>query len=220
MRLDLVRYHMTRLAFSSSHALENNILAAIAGLEAPTVERAEGAMRFVETYRRSHMFHGAVALAWVPALSQEDRRFHCAFTFGVVGEIPEGRAGQPVFPGQGPTVSKFLEVLSQASATYEFECTAQFEYPLADFKPILSLPLRVSSWVELPFDEIDGVRFVKRQGENELYSVIVQVADEALVVSVSYEHQEAYSMELPKNILAKAVGLSRRFVRSSVNRRA
>lgn len=215
MKLDLARFHITELNFQCTQAIDGRVVGELAELATPTQgAHSEEGIHFVEIYSRSGVVYAAAAGIHPTGAPDVERQFGVSFLYSIVQPAAEKAEIATHYQRRSTSIADLIELLSHTNGAHRFDCRASFLYPVADFVPILALPVKLTNWPDFPFDEIVGARFVKRQGASISYSAVVDCADDDLHVELSYEWQHAYSPDLPRRVLLRAVYLSKRFVRS------
>jgi hypothetical protein len=117
-----------------------------------------------------------------------------------------------VGPNAKPVVELF-SALTKLNLQVEVECVANFEYSETAWASLVTLPWQPVQMPGLPFDEFRGFRAVKKRNGDVLYHVIVDCpANKEISHSISFSYPAKLDMNLPINLLNRAVEVSRLFV--------
>ncbi len=113
-----------------------------------------------------------------------------------------------------PKVEQLLEIIPRSNIKSNFNCTTRFLFNRRQkVKPIISLPGRFINLSSQPFDEISGIRFVKKQHDDVDYDVIMEIAQkDGLVITVSFEIELKFDNTLAQKIINKAIDISNKFI--------
>lgn len=121
---------------------------------------------------------------------------------------------------QGRSTEKVADALSSVLQTARAEVAADFEYSTANWRSVVTLPSKIDSSANMPFDEIRGYRFAKRREDKGiLYSVVLDLigdaAEELISLHVGYGHVGRMPIgEFVAGSLLRAVQIASPFVRS------
>lgn len=200
-RLNLVRPRATELTFTTRVVLDDKLLQQI-GQSGLKLEIEHGGFGFLTHYRRGMADHEAYAV--VDRLEAGGDEFLIYMNYSLEVSL---RRTKDVAP-----VARLLELLAQLGEQ-SFRCSVEFNYPADEFKSAIGLPMILERSQLLPFTEIRGVRVFMRDGDDVLYSVIVDhPTDQGFVHTVAFDYVSGFSEHLPGNILARAVEISTKFV--------
>jgi len=109
-------------------------------------------------------------------------------------------------------VERIVQSLAQSTQQLRFDCGARFVQNREAYTSLIPLPLRSDEWKDLPFDDIVGFRFRKRDGDRTVYNVIVELISNEYHESLSYNWESHLSLELPSAVLNAGKDIVGRFV--------
>ena len=199
MKLDLVRFKAEGIRFSTVVPLQPEFFRSILDTQ-PDLAKELGFATFGTRYSRSKMAH----LASGVIRPLEDGGYLVGINYEREARI------QP--PRGVPAISHMFEVLSSIGGTHNFSCTARFRYPAAEYQSIIGIPVRLEESKALPYNEIRGLRVVKREGEDILYDVLLDRRNEYIHAETEFSYAGTFSAELPSSILLSAVEIGSAFV--------
>jgi hypothetical protein len=120
-------------------------------------------------------------------------------------------------PGNEPVESSaadLIERLESADLRPQARCSATFICPRDRFKSVFTLPWPIYSGdTSAPFDEIGGVRVSKKAGDTILWSAIVDIVDDSLMVSPDYSVAGALSESIFLEALNRGIDISGRLLK-------
>lgn len=167
------------------------------GIALPQALKAD----YVENYSRGRVPHQAYG--WFVA----GRGRKAAHTLHLVYDL----APAP-FPG-ARGVRDLFQALGELDLRSEVRCEARFRYPDDAWSSIVALPWKLLQEGVLPFDEFRGFRAVKLQGDELLYTIIVdRPTNSAIAHFLSFSNVARLDSETPGALLEQATRISRRLV--------
>ncbi|MBM3313043.1 hypothetical protein FJY70_00455 [candidate division WOR-3 bacterium] len=114
-------------------------------------------------------------------------------------------------------VEDVLGLLASANQSLVFDCAARFVEDRARRTTIIPLPLKSDDWKGMPFDDISGFRFRKREADKTVYSVIMEAIDTELHVFVAYKWEAPLSVDLAGAVLKAGGDIARKFAHPSTD---
>ena len=204
MRPDLARVHARALEFSCELTPRPQQLQQLQSAFARTEHYKDLPWLFLNRYRASRMLH--VASAVVSSARQKDEALRLEFNFWARARVPLEFKTKPV--------ADLVRALSQWELEATFDCSVALLYPEKGWTSRVSLPMRLFEHIELPFDELRGVRAVKVEDGKTAYSIIIdRPENKTLSHVVLFSHSAPVTDRLGEDILAQAVHISSLFVR-------
>lgn len=199
MKLDLVRFKAVEITFSTVVRLESEFFGSILDTQ-PDFPKKSGFATFGTRYSRreiTHLVSGFMGLL-------EDQGYYVGIKYDREATVRPPRGVPPI--------SQMFEVLSSVGGTHNFSCKARFRYPATEYQSIVGIPVRLEESKALPYNEIRGLRVVRREGEEILYDVSLDRRNEDIYVETEFNYVGMFSTELPSSILSSASEISSAFV--------
>lgn len=203
MRLNLPNSRLTSLSFRTTLELPRSLLDKLCQISPPD---EDGDCVFVQTYA-----WGAGSAVVVPPKGSEatDSSVSSDLLFLF-------RKGKYVRPEPSPeTIDKLVELLRQHELEARFDCFARFRYSSrARIRPVIDLPFQTGDSQALPFDAIEGIRVVSREGEQLRYSAVIDLDPEGgFRINLEFGVFAAVSPALGRSIIDLASDYASRLVR-------
>lgn len=163
----------------------------------------DGDYMFFDSYKSERIGHIATAL--VSLLNKGEKEFGFSFIYRI------GRGGH--LHKTSLRISELFEIISDIREPVEFDCLLRFQFGRRSKpKTLINLPLRVTGQQNVPFNEICGVHFVKREGGKVKYEVILDFSDEdGLMDTVVFKHTDKISESVVEKIIQNGLGISESF---------
>ena len=204
MRPNLARFHVTSVDFCCDLQLEP-----------AEFERLSSAFRDDKNYMGFPWFFGNsytagrashLASAAVVSIKGKATALHVHFEFSRRRLLPPNVELRPL--------SDLLSLISEQESESKFDCTVALEYPDKGWGSLVSLPMRLLEYRDLPFDEFRGFRAVKIQEGKTAYSIIIDRPDnKAISHAVQFSNSGRIEASLADTILAQGVRISSLFIR-------
>ena len=201
MRPNLKSSDIIKLQFSATVTLSASLIGEIRKASPPD---EDGDSVFVDSYRSDGINHRA--WAWVSGVEEGTMRASIQFNYEL------GKGGK--LRKAAPRVNQLVDIVSSIEEGVEADCEATFEFGrLQKAKPIVPLPMRLIELPGMPFDEIEGLHLVKRDGEQSKYDVILDIPRKGVLrESVFFSYHARIQETLADEILREAAKISNRFV--------
>lgn len=158
---------------------------------------------FADSYSLRKARHFASAVVTAP--KGKTKAIHVHFEF----------SRQPVLPAdlQAKPLSDLVGLASERALEGAFDCTVTLEYPEKGWRSLVSLPMRLLEYRDLPFDEFRGFRAVKVQEGKTAYSVIIDRAEnKAILHLVQFSYSGPVDSKLGDTILKEGARISSLFI--------
>lgn len=201
MRPNLKSYDITELRFSATLTLGDDLIGQIR--EASPPDESSDSL-FLDSYKADGGTHRA--WVWVIEQDRKARRFRIEFTY------EQARGGR--LPKDVPRISKLVDIASSIEEAVDISCHVSFQFGRRrKAKPIIPLPMKLMQSPDMPFDEIDGLHLVKRDGKGTKYDVILGLMGEGVLIETIFFGYRARIQEtLVDEIIAEAARISNCFV--------
>jgi hypothetical protein len=163
----------------------------------------EGDYVFIERYKSEGVGHVATALV---SLNEDNTEFSCRLLY----RVRKGGRSRKSIPG----ISQLLDIVSAIQERVEFSCLLRFTFSKrTKTSMLINLPLKVTDKINAPFSEIYGAHFVKREGKQVKYEVILDFSEESgMLGTFVFETKDRISESVVEKIIQKGVGISKIFV--------
>jgi len=114
-----------------------------------------------------------------------------------------------------PRLSTLKDILCAIEEPIEFQCSAVFMFSrISKVKQILRLPMTLFDSNELPFNDISGLRLVKREGRKSIYNVILEILPNGSISqSVQYQYNSTFNESIIHEVVMKGVDISNKFLK-------
>lgn len=171
-------------------------------LEAFPADR-DGDYVFFDSYKSERIGH--IANAVVSLLNKSENGFGFSFLYRL------GRGGR--LRKDLPRISDLFEVISAIRERVEYDCLLRFQFGRR-LKPktLIDLPLKVTGQENVPFNEIRGVHFVKREKGEVKYDVILDLFDGGgLMNTVLFKHKDKIDESVVGKIIQNGLEISKSF---------
>jgi hypothetical protein len=205
LRPDLATVHARALEFSCELALGPEELEQLRGAFRRTDGYEELPWLFLNRYRASGVAH--LASAVVTSARQRDKSLRLEFNFWTRARVAAGVKAK--------AIADLVRALSQWEIEATFDCSVALLYPKKGWTSRVSLPVRLFEHLDLPFDELRGLRAVKIEDRKTAYSVIIdRPENKSLSHVVQFSHSAAINDHIGDDILARGAYISSLFVRA------
>lgn len=201
MRANLKSFCIDQIRFNFEVKLSEELIEKIRNICSPD---EDGDYVFFDYYRVESVGH--VASAVVSQLKGDVEKFGVSFLYML------GKGGG--FIKGAPKISSLLEVLSVVEEPVLVNCFLRFKFgKRSKVKGIVNLPVKISSQPNALFDEIHGVHFVKFEGGETKYEVILDIIEGGVLMqTVMFGNNIRISESSVGHVLRTGLEISRRFV--------
>jgi hypothetical protein len=204
LRPDLATVHARALEFSCDVALRPEELEQVRAAFRRTDGYEELPWVFLNRYRASGVAHLASAI--VSSSRQRAKSLRLEFNFWTRAPVAVGLKAKPV--------ADLVRALSHWEVEATFDCSVALLYPEKGWTSRVSLPVRLFEHLELPFDELRGVRAVKIEDGRTSYSIIIdRPENKDLSHVVLFSHSATINDQLADVMLEQGGHISSLFVR-------
>jgi hypothetical protein len=159
---------------------------------------------FADSYsvRRARHFASLV----VTSVKGKAAALHVHFEFSRRRLLPPNLELRPL--------SDFLSLIPEQESEGTFDCTVALQYPEKGWVSLVSLPIRLLEYSDLPFDEFRGFRAVKTEDGKTAYSIIIDSAEtKAILHLVQFSYSGRVHSKLADVILKEGARISSLFIR-------
>jgi hypothetical protein len=200
MKPDLKACHAFSMQFNCVTNVSNEIVSAI---RASSTHDKDGDFLFIKNYDSTNSW------AWVDkpkrSRSQDTYRVKISFYYDLEKE--------KVPPPGTKSIDELLDILRPCTEQISFDCNIMFEYPKKlKTSTIISIPLKWTDSVEMPFNIIQGLHLVKLENNKRLYDIQLEAFDDGnFGMSLNFNQKLAISEQLADQVLSFATNIARRF---------
>lgn len=197
MTPDLKGLNVFLLEFSTEVQLNSDIVRKIRDASNPD---EEGDSVFFDSYK------GHTALAVVYGAGRDTQPYRLIFRYTARSG---GRLSKDV-----PRITQLFDILSDVKEQLSFECSVSFDFGKALHpRPLITLPVECPSTAGMPFDRIQGLHFVKLDGNGTKYDVFLEAPARGIVrETVEFKYVSPFEQSVPQKILLMAQSISDKFV--------
>jgi len=201
MRPNLKVYDITDLYLSFTLPLSDDVIAKIR--KASPLDD-EGDSLFLDSYKVGINSHKA--WAWILGVDKDatSTRVQLNYELGKGGRLRKSL----------PRISELFDILSLIEEEATIDCQVNFRFEKRrKVRPIIPLPMKLMESPDMPFDEIDMLHVVKREGERTKYGVLLGLlAGGILRETVYFDHHARIQKSLVNDIIEEAASISNRFI--------
>ncbi len=197
MLFNLKEHNVTDLRFAAEIILTDDLIAEIHLLSKPD---SDGGSVFSESYEKHKAF------VWVTKADEK------TFQSKVFFNYETKRTSKPKeIPSR---IEELIHILSRTNQQLTFDCRASFHFAKnLHMKSIIHLPQRYLEMPDMPFDRIQGMHFVKLDGSETKYDVILESPTQGILIeNVIFKYSSIIDNSLASNIFAEAIKISDNFV--------
>jgi hypothetical protein len=201
MKLNLKACDIIELRFLVTLTLSDDLIAQIKEASPPD---EDGDSIFVDSYEVDGAKHRA--WVWVSMVNEGTTKFRIDFNYEL------GKGGR--LRKSTPRINKVVGILCSVEEEVDITCQVSFQFGRRrKAKPIIPLPLKLIELPNIPFDEIDGLHLVKRDGKQTKYDVILGVSSGgALTEIIFFDYHSRIREDLADEIIREAVRISNLFI--------
>jgi len=199
-QVNLKEFKITELNFMFWMRLTDDLLEKIRSVVAPD---EDGDYVFIDSYKIDNVGHVAGAIV---SKSKGEWRYK------IQGMCEIRRGGKL---GKGAvSVSRLFEIISPIEEkTLVFSRLKLSFGRRQKYKTIISLPIKITNMPKMPYDEIHGIRFVKREGDSIKYEVILDLEQNgALNETIIYKELRNIKESMIEDIMQQGIEISDNFV--------
>lgn len=198
MNPNLESHNIISLRLLSTLSLSEDIIVKIHQASPP---RDDGYSAFVDSYVVNGVSHRA--WSWIGVKDKKSGKSYLELNYEL------GRGGR--LGKTTPRINKLLDILSSINDEIGFSCTVEFKFKRGSkVKPIVPLPFKLIDSPDMPFNEINIINLVKREGKREKYSVIMGLDGGVLMQTVSFDYSARIQETLVDKIIGESVSISNR----------
>jgi len=199
-QVNLKEFNITELDFMFWINLTDDLLKKIQSVATPD---EDGDYVFVDSYKIDNVGHikGAVV-----SKSKSEWRYKVQ---GICEIKKGGRLGKGTV-----SVSRLFEILSPIEEeTLVFSRLKLSFSRRQKYKTIMRLPIKVTNIPKMPYDEIHGIRFVKREGDSNKYEVILDLGTKgALTETIIYQERRKIKESIVEDMIKQGIEISDNFI--------
>jgi hypothetical protein len=198
--LNLKKLNIVELRFDFSINLMDDLLEKV---ESVVAADKDGDYMFMDPYRIDNVGHvlaTMVSKSGVPEI----------YRVRGIWEIRKGRVSSKGLV----SVGKLFEIISSIEAKTMLEGSLRLSFSRRKkYKSIINLPIKITDMPKMTYDEIHGMHFVKREGRDFKYDVILDVErDGSLTELVIYQRRMEVKESILEDIIQEGLEISDCFV--------
>jgi len=199
-QVNLKKFNITELRFVFGTNLTDDLLKKIRSVVPPD---KDGDSMFVESYKIDNVGH--LVAAMVSKSTGEG-----IYNIRVICEKGRGRR---LGKGVG-SVSKLFEIISSIKEEITVMSTLRLSFGRRQrYKAVISLPIKITDMPKMPYNEIRGIRFVKREGKDFKYDVILDFErNGSLTEVINYIKRTNIKESILEDIIQEGLEISDGFV--------
>lgn len=198
--VNLKKFNIAELRFDFSVNLTDDLLEKLQSVVAPD---KDGDFMFMDSYKIDNVGHSLAAMVSKSAFVEIYR----------IRGIWEIRKGRRSLKGV-VSVGKLFEIIS--SIEDEIMLTSSLRLSFSQrkkYKTIISLPIKITDMPEMVYDEIHGIHFVKREGRDFKYDVILDLErDGSLMELIICTKRMKIKESILEDIIQEGLEISDSFV--------
>lgn len=199
-QVNLKEFNITELNFMFWVSLADDLLEKIRSVVAPD---KDGDYVFIDSYKVDNVGHVAGA---VVTKSTGELRY-------MIQGMCEVRRGGRLRKG-AVSVSRLFEIISPLEEKTLVVSRLKLSFGRRQkYKTIISLPIKITNMPKMPYDEIGGIRFVKREGNSVKYEVILDLEQNgALNETIIYNELRNIRESMIVDIIQHGIEVSDSFI--------
>jgi len=199
-QVNLKEFNIKELGFWFLANLTDDVLEKIRNVVAPD---EDGDYIFLDSYKIANVGHTAIA---VVSKSKSEGKYRIACKYEI---MRGGRLGKDIV-----SVSKLLEIIPAIKEKVMVNGRLRLLFGRRKkHKSIISLPMKITDMPKMLYDEIHGVHFVKNEGKNLKYEVILDIEENgALSETVIYKELRTIKASIVEDVKQQGIEISDGFV--------
>ena len=198
---NLKSHDIIDLHLSSTLTLSDDLIEQIHQASPPD---DDGDSVFADSYKVDGVGHRA--WVWVIEKDKDARSFSIEMNY----ELGKGGRLRKAMP----RINQLLDILPSIEEELDIHCEVSFKFEgRRKAKPIIPLPMKLIESPDMPFDEIDMLHLVKRDGKRTKYDVLLSLLELGVLrETVYFDHHARIQETLADDIVKEAEIISDRFV--------
>ena len=199
-QVNLKESNITEVYFTFWTSLTDDLLEKIRSVVAPD---EDDNYMFMDSYKIDNVSH--VVAAMVSKSKGEGRyRIRCLCKIGRGGRLGKGVV----------SVGKLFEIISCINERTLVVGGVKLSFGRRQkYKAIISLPIKITNMPKMPYDEIYGMRFVKREGKIIKYDVILDFEPNGVLKeTIAYRKLVNIKESIIEDMLQQGIEISDSFV--------
>ena len=199
-QVNLKEFNITEMNFMFWISLTDDLLEKIRSVVAPD---EDGDYVFFDSYKVNNVGHITGAMV---SKSKGEWRYR------VQGMCEIGKGGRL---GKGAvSVSRLFEIISSIEDKALVLSRLKLSFGRRKkYRTIISLPVKITNMLKMPYNEIGGIRFVKREGNSIKYEVVLDIEiNGALNETIIYKELRNIKESMIEDIIQQGIEISDSFV--------